>query len=33
VLGAGTGKLPANATSGNIALLRRPVDPDFEDFS
>jgi Toastrack DUF4097 len=30
VLGAGTGRLSANAMSGNIALLRRPVDPDFE---
>ena len=28
VLGAGTGRLYANATSGNIALLRRPVDDD-----
>jgi hypothetical protein len=29
VLGAGTGKLTAAAMSGNIALLRRPVDPEF----
>jgi hypothetical protein len=27
-LGAGTGQLSANATSGNISLLRRPVDYD-----
>ncbi len=30
VLGAGAGRLSANAMSGNTALLRRPVDPDFE---
>jgi hypothetical protein len=30
VLGAGTGRLSANAMSGSIALLRRPVDPDFD---
>lgn len=30
VLGAGTGRLFANATSGEIALLRRPVDHDFD---
>lgn len=30
VLGAGTGKLYANATSGNIALLCRPVDDEFD---
>ena len=30
VLGAGTGRLSADAMSGNIALLSRPVDPDFE---
>ena len=30
VLGAGTGRLSADAMSGNIVLLRRPVDPDFE---
>jgi hypothetical protein len=30
VLGAGIGRLSANAISGNIALLSRPVDPDFE---
>jgi hypothetical protein len=29
VLGAGTGKLTATAMSGNITLLRRPVDPEF----
>jgi hypothetical protein len=29
VLGAGTGKLYANAIGGNISLLRRPVDNDF----
>ncbi len=28
-LGRGTGALTATAASGNIALLRRPVDPDF----
>jgi DUF4097 and DUF4098 domain-containing protein YvlB len=27
-LGAGTGQLSANATSGNVSLLRRPVDYD-----
>jgi hypothetical protein len=27
VLGTGTGRLSATAISGNIALLRRPVDP------
>jgi hypothetical protein len=27
-LGAGTGRLSANATSGNISLLRRPVDAE-----
>jgi DUF4097 and DUF4098 domain-containing protein YvlB len=31
VLGAGTGQLTANATSGNIALLRRPVEYDEVD--
>jgi DUF4097 and DUF4098 domain-containing protein YvlB len=31
VLGAGTGRLSANAISGNIALLSRPVDPSFGD--
>ncbi|HEX6497399.1 MAG TPA: DUF4097 family beta strand repeat-containing protein [Micromonosporaceae bacterium] len=29
-LGAGTGRLWANATSGRIALLRRPVDDEFD---
>jgi Putative adhesin len=29
-LGAGTGRLVANAISGNIALLRRPVDESFD---
>jgi Putative adhesin len=28
-LGLGTGQLTASATSGNITLLRRPVDPEF----
>jgi len=32
VLGTGAGRLFANATSGNIALLRRPVDDDPTDF-
>jgi DUF4097 and DUF4098 domain-containing protein YvlB len=31
VLGAGTGQLSANAVSGNIALLRRPVDYDDDE--
>ena len=30
-LGAGSGQLYANATSGNISLLRRPVDYDEDD--
>jgi hypothetical protein len=30
VLGAGTGSLVATAMSGHIALLRRPVDHEFE---
>ncbi len=30
-LGTGTGRLAANATSGTITLLRRPVDLDEED--
>ncbi|HEY3009671.1 MAG TPA: DUF4097 family beta strand repeat-containing protein [Micromonosporaceae bacterium] len=30
LLGAGTGRLSAYATSGSISLLRRPVDPDAE---
>lgn len=30
VLGTGTGRLSANAISGNIALLSRPVDPEFD---
>jgi len=31
VLGAGTGKLYANAVGGNISLLCRPVDEEFDD--
>jgi hypothetical protein len=31
VIGAGTGKLYANAIGGNISLLRRPVGDDFAD--
>jgi hypothetical protein len=30
VLGSGTGRLSATAVGGNIALLRRPVDHEFE---
>jgi hypothetical protein len=30
-LGRGTGELHASATSGNIALLRRPVDDEDVD--
>ena len=29
-LGKGTGRLVANAVSGHVALLRRPVDEEFE---